>query len=138
LRESGKGRPSGSSIINLSSIAALRGGAGNAAYGASKAAVTLLSKCAAKEFAALGYGIRVNSVHPGVVDTSMTQSVLQQCVDAGFAQSRERHCATWDAMCPLGRLAQPSEIAGVVTFLCTPAASYITGAEVVIDGGTTA
>lgn len=138
LRESGATRAGGSSIVNFSSVAGLRGVAFNAAYCASKGAVTLLSKSAAKEFAALRYPVRVNSIHPGGVDTLMMDSIMERYVEVGFASSVEAVKAQFNAMSPYGRMAQPSEIAGGVVFLCSPAASYMTGSELVIDGGVTA
>jgi NAD(P)-dependent dehydrogenase (short-subunit alcohol dehydrogenase family) len=135
LRESGTGRPGGSSVVNFSSISGLRGGGLAAAYCASKAAVALLSKSAAKEFAMLRYPVRVNSIHPGSVKTQMGENSLARLVEEGLGTSVEELRAAGLAQIPLGRVAQPEEIAGGVVFLCSPAASYITGAELVIDGG---
>lgn len=138
LTESGRHRVGGSAIVNVSSIAALRGVAFNAAYCASKAAVTLLSKSAAKEFAALGYPIRVNSVHPGSVDTKMMDSILERHVTVGVAASESAVKASMLSRNLLGRMGHPDEIGGAVVFLCSQAASFMTGAELVIDGGSTA
>src|SRR5690606_30136172 len=107
-------------------------------YAASKAALTLLSKSAAKEFATLGYPIRVNSVHPGAVQTAMTDAILVRYVEQGLARSIEEQRAAWTALTPLRRMAQPEEIAGAVVYLCSSAASFVTGAELVVDGGATA
>lgn len=138
LRESGGDRAGGSSVINVSSVAGLRGVAFNAAYSASKGAVTLLSRSAAKEFAALGYPIRVNSIHPGSVETQMMDSILASYVEHGFATSMDEQKTNWNSKRPLGRMARPEEIAGGIVFLCSPAASFVTGSEFVIDGGVTA
>lgn len=138
LRESGSSRSGGSSIVNVSSIAGLRGGVFSAAYCASKGAVTLLSKSAAKEFAVLRYPIRVNSVHPGGVETKLMDSVLARYVELGLAASTEEQRAAFNAMSPLGRMARAEEIAGGIVFLCSPAASFVTGSEMVVDGGLTA
>lgn len=135
LCESGKDRTGGSSVVNISSAAGLRGVAFNAAYCASKGAVTLLSKSAAKEFAALGYPIRVNSIHPGSVDTRMMDSILARYVELGRAVSMEEQKVAFTSRNPLGRMARPAEIAGGVVFLCSDAASFMTGSELVIDGG---
>jgi NAD(P)-dependent dehydrogenase (short-subunit alcohol dehydrogenase family) len=138
LCESGKDRPGGAAIVNMSSTAGLRGVAFNAAYCASKGAITLLSKAAAKEFANLRYPIRVNSVHPGNVETPMMDSILARYVEAGLATSIEAQKAFWNANRPLGRMARAEEIAGGVVFLCSSAASQVTGSELIIDGGVTA
>ena len=95
LLESGRSRPGGASVVNVSSTSGLRGSPFSAAYGASKAAVSLLTKTAAKEFGALGYPIRVNSVHPGAVETPMLQTIMRSEVDAGFARSAEGLKASW-------------------------------------------
>jgi NAD(P)-dependent dehydrogenase (short-subunit alcohol dehydrogenase family) len=138
LRCSGTERPGGSSVVNVSSTGGLRGVAFNTAYCASKGALTLFTKSLAKEFAALGYPIRVNSIHPGSVSTSMMDAILSRYVEAGLARSVTEQEATWRANRPLGRIARPEEIAGGIVFLCSPAASFMTGAELIVDGGVTA
>jgi len=138
LREGGRGRVGGSSVVNVSSTAGLRGVPLNAAYCASKGAVTLLSKAAAKEFAMLGYPIRVNSIHPGAVDTRMMHSIVARHVDLGFAPTEAAKRADLHSKNPQGRIARAEEIAGGVVFLCSSAASFMSGAELVIDGGATA
>jgi NAD(P)-dependent dehydrogenase (short-subunit alcohol dehydrogenase family) len=138
LRESGSDRVGGSSIVNFSSIAGLRGVPLNTAYSASKGAVTLLSKSVAKEFAMLRYPIRVNSIHPGGVDTRMMDSILARYVELGFASSMQEQRAVFNSMSPSGRMALPEEIASGVVFLCSPASSFMTGSQFVVDGGATA
>lgn len=138
LRKSGTERRGGAAVVNFSSVGGLRGAALNSAYCASKAAVTLLSKCAAIEFAALGYGIRVNSVHPGGIETEMLAGMMQRYVDLGFAPSREASHASIAAAHPIGRLGTTDEIGSGVVYLCSPDASFVTGSELVIDGGYTA
>jgi len=135
LRESGKDRVGGSSAVNISSTAGLRGAALNAAYCASKGAVTLLTKAAAKEFAALQYPIRVNSIHPGVVGTPMVDSIATRYVEVGVCPSMEEAKQAFIAATQLRRMGRPEDIAGGAVFLCSPAASFMTGAELVIDGG---
>jgi 3alpha(or 20beta)-hydroxysteroid dehydrogenase len=111
----------GGSIVNISSLAGLRGTAVPFAYAASKWAVRGMSRAAAAELA--GDGIRVNAVFPGYVDTEM--------IDAGHDEIAQR--------VPLGRrLASPAEVAEAVVFLASDAARYITGAELVVDGAVTA
>ena len=135
LRKSGAERPGGSTVVNVSSTAGLRGVPFGAAYSTTKGAVALLTKSAAKEFGALGYPIRVNSVHPGAIETSMLESIVAQQVESGFAKSAEALSDTWKTMAALHRNGQPCEIAGGAVFLCSAASSFMTGAELVIDGG---
>lgn len=137
LQESGYQRAGGASVVNISSITSLRGSVFGAAYSASKGALTLLTKSVAKEFAALGYPIRVNSVHPGVVETPMTDVVLARYVELELGSAEEQR-RVFHTMHPLGRMALAREIAGGVVFLCSPAAGFMTGSELVIDGGYTA
>ena len=135
LIEGGKGRKGGASVVNFSSVGGLRGAPFNAAYCTSKAAVKMLSKCLGAEFAALGYNIRVNSVHPGGVDTGMLGSILDRYVAMGAAPSREVAQANMEARHPIGRQGRPDEMGGGVVYLCSEAASFVTCTEFVIDGG---
>ncbi len=135
LKEGGKARKGGASIVNFSSVAGLRGAAFNAAYCSSKATVKMMSKCLGAEFAALGYNIRVNSAHPGGIDTPMLSSILERYVDLGFAPSVEAANAANDARHPIGRIGRPEEMAGGVVYLCSEAASFVTCSELVMDGG---
>ena len=119
MRQSG-----GGSIINLSSVAGMRGSVATH-YGASKGAVRLMTKSIALQCAK--DNIRCNSVHPGPVDTAMGHQAVPEAVRAArFARTL------------LGRFAQPEEIAGAVFFLASDDSTYMTGSELVIDGGTTA
>jgi 3alpha(or 20beta)-hydroxysteroid dehydrogenase len=111
------------SIINISSVAGLMGGPGTVAYSASKWAVRGMTKVVAKEVAP--FGVRVNSVHPGIIDTDM-MSVLHEIPEA-MAAVVER--------VPMGRVASAEEVAKVVLFLATDDSAYCTGHEFVIDGG---
>jgi NAD(P)-dependent dehydrogenase (short-subunit alcohol dehydrogenase family) len=117
---------SGGSIVNLSSGSGLRGAPHGAAYGATKAAILHLTRTAALEYAA--DGIRVNAVVPGLTDTPQAR---------GSTGSREAFEA-WEQRLPLGRAAQPEEVAPVILFLASDEASYVTGAEYIVDGGRTA
>ena len=117
----------GGSIINISSTAGLVGGPRSSAYTASKGAVRLFTKATAVQYAR--EGIRANSVHPGPIDTPMIQQVWQ-----GEEQSREAALART----PLGRIGTPEDIAYGVLFLASDESSFMTGSELVIDGGSTA
>lgn len=138
LRESGADRTGGSSIVNLSSAAGLKGVPFAAAYCASKGAVTLLTKAAAKEFAALKYPIRVNSVHPGSVQSPMMDKQYALFVNTGWVSTVEEARRKTAEAHPMGRLARPEEVADGIVYLCSSASSFMTGAEFVIDGGFTA
>jgi 3(or 17)beta-hydroxysteroid dehydrogenase len=121
----------GGSIVNISSVLGLRGHGAAAAYCASKGSVRLLSKSAALHCASQRYNIRVNSVHPGWIDTPMIAPRL-----AG--PDPEAAKAQLAAMHPIGRIGTPDEIAALIVFLLSDAASLITGAEFAADGGLTA
>lgn len=135
LKEGGKARSGGASVVNFSSVGGLRGAAFNAAYCTSKAAVKMLSKCLGAEFAALGYNIRVNSVHPGGIDTGMLNSIMDRYVELGAVPSREVAVQGIVANHPIGRMGRPEEMGGGVVYLCSDAASFVTCAEFVMDGG---
>ena len=135
LKEGGKARASGASVVSFSSVGGLRGAAFNAAYCTSKAAVKMLSKCMGAEFAALGYNIRCNSVHPGGIDTAMLSGIMARYVELGAAPSIEAAEAGIKAAHPIGRMGRPDELGGGVVFLLSDAASFVTCSEFVIDGG---
>ena len=116
----------GGSIVNISSIAGLTGGR-TSSYAASKGAVRLLTKSSAIQYA--GEGIRCNSVHPGVIETPMTTPMMLNTQE-GRDLNASRH--------PLGRVGQPEDIAYRVLFLASDESSFMTGSELVIDGGLTA
>lgn len=128
--------PGGAAIVNLSSMAGIVGSALASAYNASKGAVRLMTKGAALELA--GARIRVNSVHPGVIDTDMGAKVMAEYTATGLMGSANEVRDRTIALHPLGRLGAPGEIAQAVTFLASDRASFITGAELVVDGGFTA
>lgn len=122
----------GGSIINLSSVAGLVGGHNLAAYNASKGGVRLLTKSVALHCARKKYGIRCNSVHPTFVETPMVTEMLAKSPDP------EKARRSIEEQIPLGRMAQSEEIAEMVLYLASDAATFVTGAEFVIDGGVTA
>lgn len=128
----------GASIINLSSVAGLVGTTGHIAYHASKGAVRLMTKAAAIECAQLGTGIRVNSVHPAIVQTDMGTNFIQHFVDLKLAPDYATAEAAFKAAHPLGRFGEPADVASAVIYLASDAARWVTGTELVIDGGYTA
>lgn len=115
----------GGSIVNASSIAAMSGSPGHVLYGASKGAIRAMSKDAAAELGAAN--IRVNSIHPGYTTTAMADYGAE--IAGRTIQELGREASV------LGRLASPDDIAHLVMYLISDEAAYITGSEVVIDGG---
>jgi 3(or 17)beta-hydroxysteroid dehydrogenase len=122
----------GGSIINLSSIEGLVGDPALAAYNASKGAVRLLTKSAALYCARAGTKIRVNSVHPGYIWTPMVQRALEA---SGRADEMRR---TLEGLHPVGHLGEPNDVAYGVLYLASDESTFVTGSELVIDGGYTA
>ena len=122
-------RSAAPAIVNLSSVSGLIGGANLAAYNASKGAVRLLTKSVALHGARNDPPIRCNSVHPAFVEGAMVDDL------AGAARDPARAHAKMAASIPLRRLARPGEVAASIVHLLSPAASFITGSELVIDGG---
>ncbi|MCH8185306.1 MAG: glucose 1-dehydrogenase [Chloroflexi bacterium] len=119
-------RAGGGSIVNISSTAGLVGSARGSAYSASKGAVRLLTKSTAVQHA--GEGIRANSIHPGPIDTDMIADNI--ATPEGRAES--------EARVPLGRIGSVEDVAYGALFLASDESSYMTGSELVIDGGATA
>lgn len=123
--------PKGSIIVN-SSMNAHRAMGNYAAYSVTKAAVVALVKSAAIHCAGQGYKIRVNAVLPGVVETDMIRGVIDRSPDPVAAR------AAFEGMAPMKRMAQLGEVSALVAFLASDEAAFISGADYVIDGATTA
>ena len=118
------------SIVNVSSVAALIGSAGPTAYCAAKGAVRLLSKSVALYCAEKKYGIRCNSVHPGGVDTPIFNPLWQ-------AMGHEQGRAMLGAHHPIGDMAEPEDLGQLILWLASDRSAFVTGAELVADGGLT-
>lgn len=116
----------GGSIVNISSVAGLVGNRMSSAYTASKGAVRLFTKSTAIQYA--GDAIRANSVHPGTIESPMTEQLLE---NPDYRDDRMRRT-------PIGRLGKPEDVAFGVLYLASDESSFVTGAELVIDGGRTA
>ncbi|MEZ5500076.1 MAG: SDR family oxidoreductase [Steroidobacteraceae bacterium] len=125
------------SIINMSSICGLIGVPFQTAYCATKGAVRMFSKALALELAALKLRIRVNSIHPGSVDTAFAAQCLKELGEVGFAPSPEEARAAIDRAHPIGQMAKPEEIADAIVFLASEQSRFMTGSELVVDGGYT-
>jgi 3(or 17)beta-hydroxysteroid dehydrogenase len=122
----------GGSLINLSSVAGLVGDADTPAYCASKGAVRLLTKSVALHCGRRGYGIRCNSVHPSFIDTPMVEALIASAKDPVAAREKLAHAN------PLRRIGEVDDVAHLVVFLASDESKFITGAELVVDGGLTA
>ena len=138
LRERGAASPQGSAIVNLSSIAGVVGSAMAPLYSLTKGGVTTFTKSTALECARKGYRIRVNSVHPGIIDDEMGGQAIaaraalrgESDVAAARAQAGAAH--------PIGRLGTVTDVANAIVFLASDDAAFMTGAGLVVDGGLTA
>ncbi|MEM7254741.1 MAG: glucose 1-dehydrogenase [Pseudomonadota bacterium] len=120
----------GGAIVNTSSIYGIVGANMVGAYAAAKGGVRTLTKSAAAECCALGYDIRVNSVHPGFIETPMQQSVVEEYGERAVTHIRR--------VTPMKRIGEPNDIAEAVLYLVAESGKYVTGSELVVDGGMTA
>jgi NAD(P)-dependent dehydrogenase (short-subunit alcohol dehydrogenase family) len=124
MKENGSG-----SIINMSSVHGMSGAGFVPAYSASKGAVRLLSKSVAAYCGEMGFNIRCNSVHPGYIDTPLLRNAIDAMPNAN---------EMWDQIIghhALGRLGTPEEVANMVLFLASDESSFVTGTEMIVDGG---
>lgn len=118
----------GGSVINMASTCSIRAQPELAGYNAAKAGVAHLTKSVALHYAREGYGMRCNSIHPGVIGTPILEKVLAQVDDP------EAIYAGWVAVHPIGRIGRPEEIAAMALYLASDEAGFTTGGEFVVDG----
>ena len=121
------------SVINISSVAGIKGSANLAAYNATKGGVRLLTKGVARECAANRWPVRVNSVHPGVIETPIWDKMNPELLESGMNTMDLETMA--EQAVPTGQLGSPLDIANGVVFLASDESSYMTGTELIIDGG---
>ena len=117
------------SIINLSSVSGMIGGFNLAAYNSSKGAVRMLTKSVALHCARAGYGIRCNSIHPTFIETPMLESMIRNSPDPEKARQ------TLVRQVPLRRIGKPDDVANMIVYLASDESTFVTGTEMVIDGG---
>jgi NAD(P)-dependent dehydrogenase (short-subunit alcohol dehydrogenase family) len=122
-------KETGGSIINMASMCSIRAQHDLAGYNAAKAGVAHLTKAAALHYAKQKYGIRCNSIHPGVIRTPILEKVMAQ------VQDRQAIFAGWEALHPIGRMGMPEEVAALAVYLGSDESAFATGAEFVLDGG---
>lgn len=123
------------SIVNLSSIYGAFAGVAHVVYSTSKGAVRMMSKGMAQELAK--HQVRVNTVFPGPVNTWLMANSVATLAEYGLREKGDAGLQAVAKMHPMGRMAEPEDIAGVITFLCSDAASFMTGGELIVDGGLT-
>jgi NAD(P)-dependent dehydrogenase (short-subunit alcohol dehydrogenase family) len=138
LREAAKSSEHGSAIVNLASTAGIVGSQLDPLYSMTKGGVTLFTKSAALEFARKGYRIRVNSIHPGVIQTDMGEQTFIARAQRSGANDTAKVRQTVTETVPSGRLGVPMDIAKGIVFLASDDAGYMNGAGLVVDGGATA
>ena len=125
----------GGAIVNVASVAATIAFPGIALYSATKSAVDRLTRVAAMESGKLGYGVRVNTVYPGLVATEMGQQLAQDVANLGLFASPQAAVAGVIDLTPLGRLGEVADMADAVVFLASDGARFITGVGLPVDGG---
>lgn len=138
LKTAGEVSAHGSAIVNLSSIAGLVGAPLDPLYSMTKGGVSIFTKSLALDFARKNARIRVNSVHPGVIDTDMGQQTIDILGDRYTGGDMERARKASVARHPIGRLGTVTDIAKAIMYLSSDDASFTTGSNMVVDGGLTA
>ena len=138
LKASGATSEHGAAIVNLASIAGLVGSQLDPLYSLTKGAVTLFTKSTALQFGRKGYSIRVNSIHPGLIETDMGQQTFAMRARQQGTNDTDKARETALALHPIGRLGVADDIAKGIVFLASDDAGFMTGAGLVVDGGWTA
>ncbi len=134
LASAAQARGGSSSVVNISSIAGLVAYPNQLAYNTSKGAVRHLSKSLAIDWPAAGHSIRCNSIHPGFIRTPMLEEVVDEWLETGLLP-RDDPWGAVSAMCPIKTLGMPEDIALGAVYLASDEARFVTGIELVIDGG---
>jgi NAD(P)-dependent dehydrogenase (short-subunit alcohol dehydrogenase family) len=138
LREAGATSRHGSAIVNLASVAGIVGSQLDPLYSMTKGGVTLFTKSTALAYGRKGYKIRVNSIHPGVIETDMgVQTFVARATQTGTNDTEAARSVALKSH-PIGRLGHPDDIANGICFLASDDAGFMTGAGLVVDGGLTA
>ena len=125
----------GGAVVNIASVAATIAFPGISLYSATKSGIDRLTRVAAAESGKLGYGVRVNSIYPGLTPTAMGNQLAADCAQIGLFPSPEAAAQTVVELTPQGRLGQVDDMADAVVFLSSDAAKYITGVGLPVDGG---
>lgn len=140
LGKAGDKNPSGASIINMSSIAGLVGIPDQLAYNTSKGAVRQMTKAITVEFYSHGLNVRANSIHPGVIDTPMVREVVEEWRQSNRlgTTNREEIMTHLNATCPQKKMGTPRDIGYGACYLASDESSFVTGIELIVDGGSCA
>mgnify|MGYP006176803301 FL=1 len=138
LRKAGEKSPCGSAIVNTASTAGLVGSEIDPLYSMTKGGVTLFTKSTALNLARKGYRIRVNSIHPGLIQTDMGAQTFVARAEQHGSNDVDKAREVALAIHPIGRLGVPQDIANGIVFLASDASSFMTGSGMVVDGGMTA
>ena len=138
LNRAGKKSKFGSSVVNLSSIAGLVGSRLDPLYSMSKGGITTFTKSMAIYFGNRKYPIRINQIHPGIIETDMGSKVQESRINQNPSLTTEQSYKEGINQTPLGRLGSPFEIAQGILYLASDESSFMTGSSLVVDGGLTA
>jgi 3(or 17)beta-hydroxysteroid dehydrogenase len=138
LTEAGKKTKFGSAIINLSSVAGLVGSQLDPLYSMTKGGITTFTKSMAIYFGKKNFPIRINQVHPGIIETEMGKQVANARINQNPGMTAEESYSAGVNQTPIGRLGTADEVAKTILFLSSDASSFMTGSSLVVDGGLTA